>query len=37
MRVALALLIAFFATIPGATQTRPRGRDLGIPFPARPQ
>ena len=33
MRVALALLIAATATIPAATQTRPRGRDLGIPFP----
>ncbi len=33
MRVALALLIAFFTTIHGATETRPRGRDRGIPFP----
>ena len=33
MRFALALLIAATATIPGSTQTRPRGRDLGIPFP----
>ena len=33
MRVALAILIAAIATIPASTQTRPRGRDLGIPFP----
>ena len=33
MRFVLAVLIAAAATIPGSTQTRPRGRDLGIPFP----
>jgi D-aminopeptidase len=33
MRFVLALLIAAAATIPSSTQTRPRGRDLGIPFP----
>ena len=33
MRLALALLIAAASTLPAATQTRPRGRDLGIPFP----
>ena len=33
MRVALALLIAFCTTIPGASQTRARSHDLGIPFP----
>ncbi len=33
MRVALALLIAATTIITGAAQTRPRGRDLGIPFP----
>ena len=32
MRVTLALLIAATTTIPSATQTRARGRDLGIPF-----
>ena len=30
---ALALLITAATSIPGATQTRSRGRDLGIPFP----
>ncbi|MBK5296996.1 MAG: P1 family peptidase [Vicinamibacteria bacterium] len=33
MRLVLALLIAATATIPAVTQTRSRGRDLGIPFP----
>jgi len=33
MRVALGLLLAAVTAIPGAAQTRPRGRDLGIPFP----
>lgn len=33
MRFALAFLIAVAATIPSSTQTRLRGRDLGIPFP----
>ena len=32
MRVMLALLLFAAATLPGAAQTRPRGRDLGIPF-----
>ena len=32
MRVVLALLMAATATIPSTAQTRPRGRDLGIPF-----
>jgi D-aminopeptidase len=33
MRFVLAFVIAATATIPSSTQTRPRGRDLGIPFP----
>jgi D-aminopeptidase len=33
MRFVLAFLIAATATISSSTQTRPRGRDLGIPFP----
>jgi D-aminopeptidase len=33
MRLAIVLLVAVSATIPGAAQTRARGRDLGIPFP----
>ncbi len=33
MRFVLAFLIAATATIPSSTQSRPRGRDLGIPFP----
>jgi D-aminopeptidase len=33
MRFVLAFLMAATAAIPGSTQTRPRGRDLGIPFP----
>ena len=33
MRFVLGLLIAATATIPSSAQTRPRGRDLGIPFP----
>jgi D-aminopeptidase len=33
MRFVLALLIAAAAAMPSSTQTRPRGRDLGIPFP----
>lgn len=33
MRVALGLLLATMTVIPGMGQTRPRGRDLGIPFP----
>jgi D-aminopeptidase len=36
MRFVLAVLIAASATIPSSTQTRPRGRDLGIPFPGQP-
>ena len=33
MRLALGLVIAVLTAIPATTQTRPRGRDLGIPFP----
>ncbi len=33
MRLALAVLLAATVTFPCATQTRPRGRDLGNPFP----
>jgi L-aminopeptidase/D-esterase-like protein len=33
MRFVLAFLIALTAIMPSWTQTRPRGRDLGIPFP----
>ena len=33
MRLALGLLLAAVTAIPGTAQTRPRGRDLGIPFP----
>ncbi|HUS10012.1 MAG TPA: P1 family peptidase [Pyrinomonadaceae bacterium] len=33
MRLALWLLLAAATAIPGAAQNRPRGRDLGIPFP----
>jgi len=33
VRFVLAFLIAATAIIPSSTQTRPRGRDLGIPFP----
>lgn len=33
IRLALALLLAAATAIPGAAQDRPRGRDLGIPFP----
>lgn len=36
MRVVLALLISAITTIPCLCQTRPRGRDLGIPFPGNP-
>ena len=32
MRLALWLLLAVATAIPGSAQTRPRGRDLGIPF-----
>ena len=35
MRVALGLLLAVVTVIPSTAQTRPRGRDLGIPFPGR--
>ena len=35
MQLALGLLLAAAAAIPGTAQTRPRGRDLGIPFPGR--
>ena len=33
MQLALALLLAAATAIPGTAQNRPRGRDLGIPFP----
>ena len=33
MRLALVLLFAAATAIPSTAQTRPRGRDLGIPFP----
>ena len=33
MRLAIWLVLLLLAAIPVATQTRPRGRDLGIPFP----
>jgi L-aminopeptidase/D-esterase-like protein len=33
MRVVLALCLVAVAATPGAAQTRPRGRELGIPFP----
>ncbi len=33
MRVVLGLLLAVIALLPATAQTRPRGRDLGIPFP----
>jgi D-aminopeptidase len=36
IRFALIILIAAAAAVPGSTQTRPRGRDLGIPFPGKP-
>jgi D-aminopeptidase len=35
MRFAIAILITAFTIIPGSAQTRPRGRDLAIPFPGR--
>jgi D-aminopeptidase len=35
MRMALTLALAAAIAIPGAAQTRPRGRDLGIPFTGR--
>ena len=33
MRLALWLLLVAATAIPGTAQNRPRGRDLGIPFP----
>jgi L-aminopeptidase/D-esterase-like protein len=33
MRTAITILIGLFLAAPLAAQTRPRGRDLGIPFP----
>ena len=33
MRLALGLVFAALLVIPGTAQQRPRGRDLGIPFP----
>jgi len=35
MRHVLVLLLAAAAAVPGTAQTRPRGRDLGIPFAGR--
>ena len=35
MRMALGLLLAAVTVISGTAQPRPRGRDLGIPFPGR--
>jgi hypothetical protein len=35
MRMALTLALAAATAIPGTAQTRPRGRDLGIPFTGR--
>ena len=35
MRMALWLLLSAAAAIPGTAQDRPRGRDLGLPFPGR--
>ena len=33
MRLSIAILIGLLIAVPLAAQTRPRGRDLGIPFP----
>jgi D-aminopeptidase len=33
LHFALALFVAALTTVPGTAQKRPRGRDLGIPFP----
>jgi D-aminopeptidase len=33
MRITIAILIGLIVAVPLAGQTRPRGRDLGIPFP----
>ena len=33
MRITLAILIGLIVAVPLAAQNRPRGRDLGIPFP----
>jgi L-aminopeptidase/D-esterase-like protein len=33
MRLALGFLLVLVTAIPGTAQNRPRGRDLGIPFP----
>jgi len=35
MRITLAILFGLILAIPLAGQTRPRGRDLGIPFPGK--
>lgn len=35
MRIAIALLIGLLLAVSLAAQTRPRGRDLGIPFPGK--
>jgi len=36
MRLAIGLVFAALLVIPGTAQQRPRGRDLGIPFPGQP-
>jgi D-aminopeptidase len=36
MRIAIAVVIGFVLALSVAAQTRPRGRDLGIPFPGKP-
>jgi hypothetical protein len=33
MRILLAIVMVMLTTVAGGGQTRPRGRDLGIPFP----
>ncbi|HEU5239294.1 MAG TPA: P1 family peptidase [Pyrinomonadaceae bacterium] len=35
MRIVIAVLIAFVTFVTSPAQTRPRGRELGIPFPGR--
>src|SRR5262245_12036570 len=35
MRIAIAILVGMILATPLAAQTRPRGRDLGIPFPGK--
>jgi len=36
MRLSIAILIVLLFAAPLAAQTRPRGRELGIPFPGQP-